>query len=442
MRRSKNFILLYIIIPIMDFILGTRIFYYFRLIRRMNSWKQNEIEAWQNKKFRELIHHFYHNSTYFKEIFDNNKLTIDDFQSLEDIQKLPVLDKKTILQNYDRLIPENLNTIKYKSASTGGSTGNPLKFLIDYKSWSYTTAVKIVYWQKTGYLYGDRYAALGSSSLFPTYKKPIKHSLYFLLKSALPLNGMNLSDQVVKKYIEIIKLKKIKYLYGYASALYLIACYVNKYNIDISIKACFPTSEILTNHYKKEMIRAFNCVVMDGYGARDGGINAFEVKDDCYHVGYNSYAEILSPSDINSGELLVTDLLNKAFPFIRYKIGDEVVMTQKNSKDGYNGQVFNKILGRISSVLHLDNGRILTGPGFTILFKDLNVIAYRTTLVHGRKVLVEIQPGKNFTKEEENIILGTYKKHAGDDCEIVLKYLEKFELTESGKRLFFLNKNI
>jgi phenylacetate-CoA ligase len=406
----------------------------------MNSWEKQEIEAWQNKKFCELMHHFYSNSLYFEEIMHENGLSIEDFKSIKDIKKLPVLDKDTILKNYARLIPVNIKSIKHKSASTGGSTGNPLKFFIDYESWSYTTAVKIVNWQISGYLYGDRYAVLGSASLFPVNKKSVKHSLYFILKRALPLNGINLSDEVIKVYVGKIKSKKIKFLYGYASALYLIAHYVNKNNIDLNIKGCFPTSEILTDQYKEEIIKAFRCVIMDSYGARDGGINAFEIKEGIYHVGYNSYAEILNPLNDNSGILLVTDLLNKAFPFIRYKLGDEVVMGEKNGNFSYNGQVFKKILGRISSVLRLDNGRVLTGPGFTILFKDLNVIAYRTSLIHGRKILVEIQKGKDFSVEEEKLILETYKKHAGSDCEVEIRFINEFELTESGKRLFFLNK--
>ena len=42
----------------------------------------------------------------------------------------------------------------------------------------------------------------------------------------------------------------------------------------------------------------------------------------------------------------------------------------------HNGQAINKVFGRTSDVIRLENGRVLTGPGFTILFKDMPVEAY------------------------------------------------------------------
>ncbi len=440
MRKIKNIFLLYLLIPVLDQVMGTRIFYYYRLITKMNKWSVVKIKDWQERKLRKIIKHFYKNSSYFRQEMENRGLIPDSIIHLEDIKKLPILTKQIIQDNWNTIVPKNIESIRYKRASTGGSTGNPLRFLISYDSWSYTTAAKIYSWQKTSYLYGDKYIALGSSSLFPVNKKSIKHKLYFILKSAVPLNGVNMSDEKIKEYVGIIKSKKIHYLYGYASSIYMIARYCNKNKVTLKIRGCFPTSEILTDTYRDEILSAFNCEIVDSYGARDGGITAFEIKEGHYHIGYNSYVESKqAQTNDGAGIVLVSDLLNKAFPFIRYEIGDEAVFNLHKNRS-YNGQVFAKILGRISMVIHLDNGRTLTGPGFTILFKDLNVIAYRTSLLHGKKILVEIQPGDNYSRREEDLILRTYRKHVGDDCEIDLKYVDKFSVTPNGKRLFFLNQ--
>jgi len=438
MRQIKNKFLLYFVLPIMDLIMGTRIFYYYRLIKKMNCWSVDKIQQWQNERFKELIAHFYENSSYFRQVLEEKDLTPADFTTLVDINKLPAINKDIIQKNYDRIVPVNIRQIRHKYASTGGSTGNPLRFLIDYNSWSYTTAIKIYFWQKIGYLYGDRYIALGSSSLFQTNKKSQKHTLYFFLKSGIPLNGMNMSDEKIIEYIEILRSKKVRYIYGYASAIYLLARFVNKNNIKLDIRGCFPTSEILADIYRIEIEKAFNCPVLDGYGARDGGITAWEIHRGCFHVAHNSYAETIQISTENSGQLLVTDLLNKAFPFIRYEIGDETVLANQSSCS-YNGQILTRILGRVSNVIRLENGRVITGPGFTILFKDLNVIAYRTSQINGKKIKLEIQPSDKYSKEEEKIILDTFHKHAGDDCEIELVYVDTFKISSSGKRMFFIN---
>jgi len=439
MRKIKNLILLYFIIPCVDLVLRTQIFYYYRLIKRMNSWSAKEIQEWQNDRVKELIKHFYDNTLFYKNLFDKNGLSISDINTVEDLIKIPAINKKIILENYEDLIPKNICDIKHRKASTGGSTGDPLRYLLDVRTWSYTTAIKIYSWQTTSYLYGDKYVALGSSSLFPTTKKSWKHIFYFFLRNGIPLNGMNLSDKKLAEYIEIIQRNKVNYVYGYASALYLLAKFINKNNIKHSIKGCFPTSEILTDSYRKEMELAFNGSVMDCYGARDGGITAYEITKGIYNVSYNSYAEIENCYIQDTGSLLVTDLLNFAFPFIRYQIGDEVEMPKNQLKSNYNGQVFTKILGRTSNIIKLDNGNVLTGPGFTILFRDLNVKAYQISKINGSEIKIKIQRGANYADAEEKLILETFKKHAGNDCVLEIEYIDEFEKNANGKLNYFIN---
>lgn len=405
----------------------------------MQEWSKEEITKWQNQKLKQLITHHYNNTPYIKNLFDKNNVYPEDIKTVDDLAAIPPINKNIIRENFDDLIPKNISKIRYKKASTSGSTGNPMRYYLDINTWSYTTAIKIYAWQTSSYLYGDKFVALGSSSLFPTNKKSWIHIFYFKLRNGIPLNGMNLSDEKLKGYTDLMKSKKVKYIYGYASAVYLVANYVLRNQLNLGIKGCFTTSEILTPDYRKEIEKAFNCKVMDCYGARDSGITAYEINPGYYYVSHNSYAELYDKFEKNKGSILVTDLLNYAFPFIRYDIGDEVEYLDENDKTDFNGQVFTEIIGRVSNIIKLDNGRVLTGPGFTILFKNLNVIAYRISQVGGMKLRFEVQKNEAYNIDDEKTILGTAKKHAGNDCEIELVYIDKFEPGKNGKRNFFLN---
>ena len=438
-RRVRNILLLELMLPLGDLGTGSKIHHYYHLIKKMNKWTNQEIESWQNKMLQKLINHFYRNTKYYKQLFDDLDINPNDIKTREDLKRLPPLNKDIIRQNFDDLIPQNINAIPHKKASTGGSTGNPLKYFLDLKTWSYTTAAKIYSWQTTDYLYGDSYAALGSSSLFPTNKKSWKHILYFFLRNGVPINGMNLSDEKCEDYINVIRKEKVNYLYGYASSLFLLAKYIKKKGIKLEIKGCFPTSEILTDSYRKEMEEAFGSFVLDGYGARDGGITAYEINRGYYNVGYNSIAEVINCSSDDTGTLLVTDLLNYAFPFIRYEVGDEATLPSNKIEYEYNGQIISKILGRVSDVIRLENGHVLTGPGFTILFKDLNVVAYRISKIDILKIKIEVQRNNNYSIEEEKLIYNTIKKHAGEDCKIMIRYVDKMATKKNGKRAYLIN---
>lgn len=438
MIRIKHIIIFYILLPIADIAMRTSTIKWYLKIKKMYRWDKIRVSDWQSNQLKKLVLHFYNNTIYYKRVFDELGINPENVKNIGDLEKVPPLTKMIIHEHFDELVPKNINTIRYKNAATGGSTGDPLKYYLDLESWSYSTASNIYSFELQGLLYGDKFVALGSSSLYPVDRKSLLHKYYYKLRNKIPMNGMNMSDDVMLQYIDFIKNNNIKYIYGYASAIYLLAKYVNANNLDVKLKACLPTSEILTEEYRKEIIRAFNCKVMDGYGARDGGVTADEITPGYYHVGYNSICELTDCYAEDTGKLLVTDLLNYAFPFIRYDIGDEVTIPQKEF-DCYNGQVITKVFGRVSHVLRLENGHTLTGPGFTILFKDLNVIAYKIYKTGYLKVKIDIQPKENYTKEEEILIYGTLKKHAGSDCEIEIEYFNKFEADKNGKRNYFMN---
>ena len=441
LQNKYSHLLKDLIMPLADRVMHTKIMYYLKQIENMSQWSSAEIDNWQNEKLQRLIEHAYANTEYYHDLMNKLKLNPSDIKTKNDLNKLPILTKKDIANNYKKIIPQNIKNFYYKNHSTGGSTGEPMRFLLDLKSWSFMSAYGIYSWEKFGYNYGDSYVALGSSSLFPTEKKSIKHNIYYSLIRKFPFSAMNLSDEVLLNYISEIKNRKIKFIYGYASAIYLLANFVLKKRIDLyNIIICFSTSEILTEEYRSVIEKAFHCKVVDCYGARDGGLSAYEVKPHQYHVGYNCIAE-LKESRNSTGEILTTDLLNYAFPFIRYQLGDEITLSNSdNRKSKFNGQVITKVFGRIPDVMKLENGNILTGPGFTILFKDLHVKAYRLKKIGYMQIECGIKKNIGYTKDEESLIIATLKKHAGEDCDIKIKYIEEFELLRSGKRHYFISE--
>lgn len=437
LRKIKRFLLVNVGLPLADLRFQTHAYRTLKQIGKMNGWSREEVTAWQDQKVRDLVEHFYTNTVYYRNLMDGLGLKPSDIRTQADLVKLPPLNKDIIRENYDDLIPANIKSIPHKKASTGGSTGKPLKYLLDLKSWSFTTAIKIYSWEKSGYHYGDAYATVGSSSLFPT-NPSWKHRLYHKFKSSVLIGAMNLSDDKIAQHLVELQEKRVRYMYGYAAGLYLIARYMNQRNIRIeTIKGCFPTSEMLTADYRREMEQAFG-FVMDCYGARDSSITAYEITPGHYRVGHNSFAEVVDCYEKDTGTLLVTDLLSRSFPFIRYALGDEVTLPASLPDSSYNGQVITKVIGRTSDIIRLANGHVLTGVGFQVMFGRMNVAAYRIAKVGSLKLLIEFQPNENFKEEEEILIRQIFKNHAGEDCEIALTKVAEFVPNANGKRHYFM----
>ena len=428
------------VFPISDALFHTHVSFWYRELRNMFSWSPDRIRQWQTEKMRQLIKDAYQYSPYYHQLFDSLSLNPEDIQTLDDLDKIPPLTKEIIREHYDEILLHGKPGLSFRHCSTGGSTGNPTRYVKDNNSWGFGNAFNFLMWGKAGYRLGDKFLALGSSSILPTSKKSFLHNLYYGLRGKTPFNAMNLSKDRLEECVCLIRRKNIHFIYGYASSIFLLAKYVEDNHLEstIHIKACFPTSEILTDVYRKTMERVFKCVVSDMYGAHDGGIVAHCIEGG-YKVGYNCIVRI--EGGTNSGPALLTDVTNTAFPFIRYKLGDELTLGAGYG-DFFNGQVLDSIVGRTSDVIELENGRVLTGPGFTVLFSKLDVQGYRIYKSGDLEITVEIVKGKNFTEEEEKLMIDTMHKHAGDDCSIQVKYADQLENRANGKNLFFLNEQV
>lgn len=439
MSKFGSVIRLHVILPIAEKFIGSCASYWLRQIQEMSTWSRAEVTAWQERKLQAFIQHAYWHTVYYRRLFDSLGLKPEDIRCAEDLKILPVLTKEDIRAHFAEIVPDDIDSIPHRKDKTGGTTGEPMRFLTDENVWGYVTASKIFHWQKMGYRYGDKFAALGSASLF--HKKPgWKRRVYDWIRREKAMNSMNLSDDLCREYLERMRREHIHYLYGYASSVYLMAKYAKDNRLDVSfVKGVFTTSENLTDNYRSVIESTFQCRVMDSYGARDAGITAFEVTPGKYPVSYDVIPETVGElGEKGSGALISTCFLNNAFPLIRYEFGDSAKINYDD--DNFNGPVITAIYGRTSDVIRLDNGHILTSPGYTILLNHFDVLAYNIQKVNGHEVLMKLQvDADKWTEEQERKLKAEMQRFVGEGCNFVLQYVDEFESKGNGKAGFFYN---
>lgn len=439
MSRLKEFISLRCLLPLGERVMGACATRWYRRIARMEKWTPAEVEAWQREKLQEFIRHAYEHTVYYRNLFDSLGIKPEEIKTKEDLKRLPVITKEIVHAHYEELIPDDLSSFKYRLCRSGGTTGVPIQYYCDENVWGYVTGARIYHWKKTGYRYGDAFIALGSASLFS--KAPsLPRRLYDKLRNEHPLNCVNMTDEVCKGYCDYINKNRIHYIYGYAAAIYMFADYVRRTGARLNaIKGVFTTSENLTDHYRETIGQVFGCPVMDCYGARDAGITGYEDGYHRYRIGYNAIVELVDVIEENVGSVVTTSFLNNAFPLIRYQFGDEAELIPDGEVEGYNGQMFRRILGRSSHVLRLENGHHLTATGISMIMKEFDIKAFDIRKTGTNQVLLRIQaiPGK-YTDAQEAEILKTFKRYLGDDCTLDVEYVPEFEPNANGKRTYFM----
>lgn len=439
MSKLKEFIAFHCLLPLGELAVGTCATRWYRRIARMEKWTPAEVEAWQHTQLQAFVRHAYEHTVYYRQLFDSLGVRPEDVKTREDLKRLPVITKEIVNAHYEELIPDDLSLIRHRLCRSGGTTGVPIQYYCDENVWGYVTAARIYHWQKRGYRFGDAFIALGSASLFS--KAPsLRRRLYDRLRNEHPLNCVNMTDEVCKGYCDYINKNRIHFIYGYAAAIYMFADYVRRTGSRLNeIKAVFTTSENLTDHYRETIEQVFGCKVMDCYGARDAGITGYEDGYHRYRIGYNAIVELVDTIEENAGSVVTTNFLNDAFPLIRYRFGDEAELVPPAEVEGYNGQMFRRILGRSSHVLRLENGHHLTATGISMIMKEFDIKAFDIRKTARNKVLLRIQTiPEKYTEAQEAEIVRTFKRYLGDDCTLDVEYVKEFEANANGKRTYFM----
>ncbi len=82
----------------------------------------------QNIRLREFISNVYDSVPYYHDMFIDLNISPNDIQHRKDLEKLPILTKQKIRDNFKTIVSKNLSKQKYYENRTSGSTGDPLRY--------------------------------------------------------------------------------------------------------------------------------------------------------------------------------------------------------------------------------------------------------------------------------------------------------------------------
>ena len=255
-------------------------------------------------------------------------LTPLDIRTHEDLRLLPVLTKRDIQDHQDLLVSSNVPPSKRQQNQTGGSTGSPLQFFVDVERLDSRMASVARHNTWAGLRIGDWYAHPWGSR-FDVGDTPDPSPAWrqkFLYRN-LSLHTAAVSEEAMMRFVEVLRKYRPKYMVAYAQSAVLFAEFCTANNIrDITFESMIVSAEMLLPGKREILEETFRGKVFDRYGCREVSVIASECE---YHSGLHVNADALIvevepapnlPSGM--GRVLVTDLLNRSMPLIRYEIGD------------------------------------------------------------------------------------------------------------------------
>jgi phenylacetate-CoA ligase len=428
------------------------------VIRHYNNFQKNQWQSFewlknqQENQLRELINFAYGNVAYYTKLFDQLGTKPEDIATIEDLEKLPILTKQTIKENWPDFVPRNITRLNYMTSSTSGSTGNTLQYRVSAEAHERDTATLYCGWGYGGYQLGDKVAVIAGSSLIPTTKSTMRRKVQDFFLNFRHYSSFEMSQENLFKYFNDINRWKPSFLRGYASSLYLFARFIQDNDLRLAFqpKAAFTTSEKLFDKQREVIEEVLGTRVFDNYGLADGGLSAFECSEHRgMHISMeNAIMEIVDDEDKQiidkEGKILATSLYNYALPFIRYDTGDLGSMSESVCTCGRKTPLLKAISGRIREFISTPSGLKIHGGFFSQIFRAVkNVSQFQLVQQKPDEIIIRIVPDNWQVRDEIDIkgiknIIAIKDSSLRVSIQIVTE--EKLEYTKAGKYKFIINK--
>lgn len=378
-----------------------------------------ELNIIQNAFLRMLVLEAYEKVPYYKKTMDTAGINPANVYTIEDLKSMPIIDKDTIHNHYDEMRHVDIERIEKHFTGTGGSTGKTLKYFVPPEVYYYGIGCR-----NRGFLWAgfdenkDRIAYLAGGSLGVTDKVEIEGN-----KIKVPATGIT-DRAVVEKYYKALKSFLPDYMRAFPSALFEFCKFLQDEGKTLHLKAVVTTAEMLYDYQRSFIEDTLGCKIFNEYGAYDGGAGAFECEK---HFGLHLQMErgIIELLDENgnpakpgkAGRVIVTDLHNYIFPFIRYDVGDVAIASDRVCKCGRGLEMIEHIEGRASDCLILGDGTRISGVSVIHLFNKLlqtdqiDIKQYQVHQKFDRSVQIRVIPGAQYSSTNRELIHNTFTHH-------------------------------
>ena len=319
--------------------------------------------------------------------------------------RLPIVDKTDVRDHYDAFVARDSGIRKTATATTGGSTGVPLTVLKDV-----TVGPAALSWRMLGW-----WGVHPSDDSAQLVRGPA-HGLRLRVHDALwwPTRRVHLDVASVdtagmRRFVQDCRRVRPRLLVGYAGALHEFARTVHEAGWDFPPPtAISSTAAALTPVQRRDVTEALGAPVYDTY--RTGEVSY--LGGQCERLGGihvladQRLVEVVDEQGLPvapgaEGEVVVTDLLNRAFPLVRYRLGDVAAWSPEPCACGRPFPVLTRVAGRSNDVLRTPSGRVSVYSFASVVVQHPGVRQYQLHQRGDHSVTIRIVPATDALRVED-----------------------------------------
>jgi phenylacetate-CoA ligase len=422
---------------------------YLRALRRSQFLPAAAIAELQWNRLQAILEHAYATIPFHRNRFRQAGITPADIREPRDLLRIPPVSKQDIQQNREAMVSETVDRSRLITDRSGGSTGAPVVFYYDLDRLASRQAATIRQNEWAGWRVGDKVALLWAAprDIPPTggWKRSLRRRL---LERTMILDASSLTEAKMAAFTDLLRTYRPRILLGYANTMTLYARYARERRIrDLRPAAIVCSAEVLRESDRTLIQETFDCPVFNRYGSRELAVIASEceARQGLHINAENLYVELVrngghaAPGE--TGEVIVTDLVNRVMPLIRYRIMDVAMPLAGTCSCGRGLPRIEMQEGRVTDFIVTPEGTAISGvalatyvvpniPGLRkaqILQEEIGRVTLRAVVDEGLGAAVA------------DTFRGKVRGFVGDRMEIAVDIVADIPVEESGKFRFIVS---
>lgn len=399
-----------------------------------------QLEALRVRRLNEILAHSYAQCSFYESLWGK----VPKLASIAELAQLPLVSKKMVRDNLDAIIARSPGREQLIEAKTGGSTGTALKVYFDERcqQWRNAAALRSDGW--AGWRAGMLVAALWGTPPVPkTLKERLRNALHDRL---FFLDTMNLNPETMRDFALQLRRRRPGGLFGHAHSLFVFARFLEESREEVpALQAIIATSMMLLEAERHVIERVFRCKVTNRYGCEEVGLIACECeRHDGLHVNAEHVIVEIVRGDGTAcaaeeeGQIVVTDLVNRGMPLIRYAIEDMGVWSARQCACGRQLPLIEQLVGRRADFLKRRDGSLVAGV--SLVEKTVTAIAgiEQMQIVQSEldRFELNVVPAGDFGGAAQAELEGVLREVFGADVHLEVRTMQRLPQERNGKYRF------
>jgi phenylacetate-CoA ligase len=438
-----------VVYPLHERIMHRPTFDYLASLEQSQWLSRAELEELQLAKLTQLLRVAKMHSPWHAARIAAAEINLDERRAISfaDLRRLPTMTRQDARENVNGIAWPGVPGGAFRY-NTGGSSGQPLIFHFGRWRQASDAAGRIRARRWWGVDVGEREVYLWGAPVELKKTDRLK-TIRDRLLNQLVLNAFEMSPAKMDDYVEAIQAFRPRCIYGYASSMALLAAHAHERRLNLRVpglRVVCTTGEPLYAHQRELIGRTFGAPVANEFGSRDIGFTAHETPHGQMLLMSESIVlEVLredgSPAAAGeTGEAVMTGLCSDAQPFIRYRTGDMVKLSEAPCKEGRGLHVIEDVLGRSTDFIVRSDGTIMHALAVIYVLRAVEGIGEFKIVQHAcDRLEVMVVPSHSWSEQARLAIAQGLQARLGVNVRVEIRIMDAIPAEASGKHRYVVS---